>query len=87
VVPVADTDQDFSHVSFTQRKFVMLVTLKIKHVAPIVNQMSRKAWWLRHGFRRLKIRNWRHRVHKSGETWLGRHGATYRATFSIDQGE
>src|ERR1700749_2314919 len=32
--------------------------------------MSRKAWWLRHGFRRLKIRNWRESAHSlkhSGE--------------------
>jgi len=32
-------------------------------MAPFVNQMSRKAWCLRHGFRRLKIRNWRECVH------------------------
>ena len=29
---------------------------QIERVAPFVNQMSCKAWWLRHDFRRLKIR-------------------------------
>jgi hypothetical protein len=38
---------------------------QIKHVAPFVNQMSRKAWYLRHGLRTLKIRNWRECVYKS----------------------
>ena len=32
-------------------------------MAPFVNQMSPKAWCLRHGFRRLNIPNWRESVH------------------------
>lgn len=40
----------------------------IQHVAPFVNQMSRKAWCLRHGLRTLKIRNWRECVQKSKDS-------------------
>jgi hypothetical protein len=58
-------------VSFTPLMWLRLPSGQIKHLALFVNQMSQKAWCLRHGFRRLKIRNCRETPTGVGDLDIG----------------
>jgi hypothetical protein len=59
---------DFSFVTFIPQLDFRLPSGQIRQVTAFVNRMSRKRWYLRHGLRTLKIRNWRECVYKSKDS-------------------